>query len=223
MSKKLKAAHHHVIHCFGVVLSFIDGVAEQRLLYQSVLCWTEMDYRMIIRSIKYRFCWWLWYSAFFLSGTGMAYSPVSICWLGRLYLCFICCFVVRGTHWFVAAYITGAVACIGLLFWYSFLSWQTSVACTRWWDCWFWRMARCLFCCECSSTTWYWFVLAVCDAVYTWCIAHAMWIDMREQNGGYCAEAGKNGMQLSQRVIRLMQNRWKKRPETFVTLFSRLF
>ena len=67
MSKKL----WHIIMLFivfGVVLSFIDGVAEQRLLYQSSSLLNEMDYRMIIRSIKYGILLVIMvFSAFFLS------------------------------------------------------------------------------------------------------------------------------------------------------------
>ena len=121
MSKKL----WHIIMLFivfGVVLSFIDGVAEQRLLYQSSSLLNEMDYRMIIRSIKYGILLVIMvFSAFFLSEILQEWRihPMQYMLVGSALSLFYLLFLSFAEHiGFVAAYITGAVACIGLLFWY---------------------------------------------------------------------------------------------------------
>lgn len=121
MSKKL---WHIVILCvlFSIVLMFIHNLAEQRLYYHSSQLLSDMDYRMIIRSMKYGMILVLLvFSVFFLSEILQDWRihPIQYLLVGAALSMFYLLLLSFAEHiGFVAAYVLGAVACIALLWWY---------------------------------------------------------------------------------------------------------
>lgn len=121
MSKKL---WHIVILCvlFSVVLMFIHNLAEQRLYYHSSQLLSDMDYRMIIRSMKYGMLLVLMvFTAFFLTEILQEWRihPIQYLLVGAALSMFYLLLLSFAEHiGFVAAYVLGAVACIALLWWY---------------------------------------------------------------------------------------------------------
>lgn len=121
MSKKL---WHIVILCvlFSIVLMFIHNLAEQRLYYHSSQLLSDMDYRMIIRSMKYGILLVLMvFTAFFLTEILQDWRihPIQYLLVGAALSMFYLLLLSFAEHiGFVAAYVLGAVACIALLWWY---------------------------------------------------------------------------------------------------------
>lgn len=121
MSKKL---WHIVILCvlFSIVLMFIHNLAEQRLYYHSSQLLSDMDYRMIIRSMKYGMLLVLMvFTAFFLTEILQEWRihPIQYLLVGAALSMFYLLLLSFAEHiGFVAAYVLGAVACIALLWWY---------------------------------------------------------------------------------------------------------
>lgn len=121
MSKKL---WHIVILCvlFSIVLMFIHNLAEQRLYYHSSQLLSDMDYRMIIRSMKYGMLLVLMvFTAFFLTEILQDWRihPIQYVLVGAALSMFYLLLLSFAEHiGFVAAYVLGAVACIALLWWY---------------------------------------------------------------------------------------------------------
>lgn len=121
MSKKL---WHIVILCvlFSIVLMFIHNLAEQRLYYHSSQLLSDMDYRMIIRSMKYGMLLVLMvFTAFFLTEILQDWRihPIQYLLVGAALSMFYLLLLSFAEHiGFVAAYVLGAVACIALLWWY---------------------------------------------------------------------------------------------------------
>lgn len=107
---------------FGVALLFISDLAEQRLYYRSSQILSEMDYCMIIRSMKYGMLLVIMvFSAFFLSEIVQKWRihPIQYLLVGSALSLFYLLFLSFAEHiGFVWAYILGAAVCIGLLFWY---------------------------------------------------------------------------------------------------------
>ncbi len=107
---------------FAIVLSFINWLAEQRLYYHSSELLSEMDYRMIIRSMKYGILLVIMvFAAFFLSEVLQDWRihPMQYLLVGAALSMFYLLLLSFAEHiGFVAAYLLGAVACIGLLWWY---------------------------------------------------------------------------------------------------------
>ncbi|QMT30376.1 inner membrane CreD family protein [Alysiella filiformis] len=121
MSKKL---WHFLALCvvFSLVLMLINNLAEQRLSYHSSPLLGEMDYRMIIRSMKYGMLLVIMvFSVFFLSEILQDWHihPIQYLLVGAALSLFYLLLLSFAEHiGFVAAYVLGAVACIGLLWWY---------------------------------------------------------------------------------------------------------
>lgn len=121
MTKKL---WHILALCvlFSIVLMFIHNLAEQRLYYHSSALLSDMDYRMIIRSVKYGMLLVLMvFAAFFLSEILQDWRihPIQYVLVGAALSLFYLLLLSFAEHiGFVAAYLLGAVACVGLLWWY---------------------------------------------------------------------------------------------------------
>lgn len=121
MTKKL---WHILSLCvvFAIVLMFINGLAEQRLEYHSSPLLSDMDYRMIIRSMKYGMLLVLMvFTAFFLTEILQEWRihPIQYLLVGAALSMFYLLLLSFAEHiGFVAAYVLGAVACIALLWWY---------------------------------------------------------------------------------------------------------
>ncbi|UOP07797.1 inner membrane CreD family protein [Alysiella crassa] len=121
MTKKL---WHILSLCvvFAIVLMFINGLAEQRLEYHSSPLLSDMDYRMIIRSMKYGMILVLLvFSVFFLSEILQDWRihPIQYLLVGAALSMFYLLLLSFAEHiGFVMAYVCGAAACILLLWWY---------------------------------------------------------------------------------------------------------
>lgn len=107
---------------FAIVLLIIYGLAEQRGDFHSSSLLSMDDYRMIIRSIKYGMILVLMvFAAFFLSEILQEWRihPVQYLLVGAALSSFYLLLLSFAEHFgFVTAYIIGASACIGLLWWY---------------------------------------------------------------------------------------------------------
>ncbi len=107
---------------FAIVLSFINWLAEQRGDFHSSALLSTLDYRMIIRSTKYGMLLVLMvFAAFFLSEILQDWRihPMQYLLVGAALSMFYLLLLSFAEHiGFVAAYFWGAVACIGLLWWY---------------------------------------------------------------------------------------------------------
>jgi len=107
---------------FSIVLMFIHSLAEQRDYYHSSALLTSLDYQMIIRSMKYGMVLVIMvFSAFFLSEILQEWRihPMQYLLVGSALSVFYLLLLSFAEHiGFVAAYVLGAVACIGLLWWY---------------------------------------------------------------------------------------------------------
>ena len=107
---------------FSIVLMFIHSLAEQRDYYHSSALLSSVDYQMIIRSMKYGMVLVIMvFSAFFLSEILQEWRihPMQYLLVGSSQSVFYLLLLSFAEHiGFVAAYVLGAVACIGLLWWY---------------------------------------------------------------------------------------------------------
>lgn len=107
---------------FAIALMFINNLAEQRDYYHSSTLLSAEDYRMIIRSTKYGMVLVLMvFAACFLSEVLQDWRihPVQYLLVGAAVSIFYLLLLSFAEHiGFEMAYIVGAVACIGLLFWY---------------------------------------------------------------------------------------------------------
>lgn len=107
---------------FSIALMFIQNLAEQRYDYQSSALLTLEEYRMIIRSIKYGMILVLMiFTSFFLSEILQKWliHPMQYLLVGAALCVFYLLLLSFAEHiGFVAAYAIGAIACIGLLYWY---------------------------------------------------------------------------------------------------------
>ena len=107
---------------FSIVLMFIHSLAEQRDYYHSSALLSSVDYQMIIRSMKYGMVLVsMVFSAFFLSEILQEWRihPMQYLLVGSALSVFYLLLLSFAEHiGFVAAYVLGAVACIGLLWWY---------------------------------------------------------------------------------------------------------
>ena len=107
---------------FSIVLMFIHSLAEQRDYYHSSALLTSLDYQMIIRSMKYGMVLVIMvFSAFFLSEILQEWRihPMQYLLVGSaLSVFYLLLLSFAERIGFVAAYVLGAVACIGLLWWY---------------------------------------------------------------------------------------------------------
>ncbi len=107
---------------FAIVLSFINWLAEQRGDFHSSALLSTLDYRMIIRSTKYGMLLVLMvFAAFFLSEILQDWRihPMQYLLVGAALSMFYLLLLSFAEHiGFVAGYFWGAVACIGLLWWY---------------------------------------------------------------------------------------------------------
>lgn len=107
---------------FSIVLMFIHSLAEQRDYYHSSALLSSVDYQMIIRSMKYGMVLVIMvFSAFFLSEILQEWRihPMQYLLVGSALSVFYLLLLSFAEHiGFVAAYVLGAVACIGLLWWY---------------------------------------------------------------------------------------------------------
>ncbi|MGF6147678.1 Inner membrane protein CreD [Kingella potus] len=107
---------------FAVVLMLIHDLAVQRDYYDSSALLSSLDYQMIIRSMKYGMVLVIMvFSAFFLSEILQDWRihPMQYLLVGSALSVFYLLLLSFAEHiGFVAAYVLGAVACIGLLWWY---------------------------------------------------------------------------------------------------------
>ena len=107
---------------FSIVLMFIHSLAVQRDYYHSSALLGSLDYQMIIRSMKYGMVLVIMvFSAFFLSEILQEWRihPMQYLLVGSALSVFYLLLLSFAEHiGFVAAYVLGAVACIGLLWWY---------------------------------------------------------------------------------------------------------
>jgi len=107
---------------FSIVLMFIHSLAVQRDYYHSSALLDSLDYQMIIRSMKYGMVLVIMvFSAFFLSEVLQDWRihPMQYLLVGSALSMFYLLLLSFAEHiGFVAAYVLGAAACIGLLWWY---------------------------------------------------------------------------------------------------------
>ncbi|XXQ68728.1 inner membrane CreD family protein [Neisseriaceae bacterium B1] len=107
---------------FAIVLLFINNLAEQRNFYHSSALLSTEDYRMIIRSTKYGMILVIMvFAACFLSEVLQDWRihPVQYLLVGAAVSIFYLLLLSFAEHiGFEMAYVVGALACIGLLFWY---------------------------------------------------------------------------------------------------------
>lgn len=107
---------------FAIALAFINNLAEQRDFYQSSAFLTDEEYRMIIRSTKYGMILVLMvFAACFLSEVLQDWRihPIQYLLVGAAVTIFYLLLLSFAEHiGFVAAYMVGTLACMGLLFWY---------------------------------------------------------------------------------------------------------
>ena len=107
---------------FSIVLMFIHALAVQRDYYHSSALLDTLDYQMIIRSMKYGMVLVIMvFSAFFLSEILQDWRihPMQYLLVGSALSMFYLLLLSFAEHiGFVAAYVLGAAACIGLLWWY---------------------------------------------------------------------------------------------------------
>ena len=107
---------------FSIVLMFIHALAVQRDYYHSSALLGSLDYQMIIRSMKYGMVLVIMvFSAFFLSEVLQDWRihPMQYLLVGSaLSMCYLLLLSFAEHIGFVPAYLLGAVACIGLLWWY---------------------------------------------------------------------------------------------------------
>ena len=104
---------------FSIVLMFIHSLAVQRDYYHSSALLGSLDYQMIIRSMKYGMVLVIMvFSAFFLSEVLQDWRihPMQYLLVGSALSMFYLLLLSFAEHiGFVAAYVLGALACIGLL------------------------------------------------------------------------------------------------------------
>lgn len=107
---------------FAIVLMFINGLVEQRILYHSSALLEGDGYRMIVRSLKYGMVLVVFvFAAFFLSELlqGWRIHPIQYLLVGSALSIFYLLLLSFAEHLgFESAYLLGAAACIGLLGWY---------------------------------------------------------------------------------------------------------
>lgn len=107
---------------FAIVLFFINGLAEQRGDFHSSALLSPEEYRMIIRSTKYGMLLVIMvFSAFFLIEIAQDWRihPMQYLLVGSALSMFYLLLLSFAEHiGFSMAYLLGAVACIGLLWWY---------------------------------------------------------------------------------------------------------
>lgn len=121
MAKKL---WHILALCvvFAIVLLFINHLAEQRGHFHSSALLSIEDYRMIIRSTKYGMLLVIMvFAVFFLSEILQDWRihPIQYLLVGAALSLFYLLLLSFAEHiGFAPAYMGGAVACIGLLWWY---------------------------------------------------------------------------------------------------------
>lgn len=107
---------------FVIVLGCITDLAVERDYYHSSALLSGEDYRMIIRSMKYGMLLVIMvFSAFFLSEILQDWRihPIQYLLVGSALSVFYLLLLSFAEHiGFIAAYLVGATACIGLLWWY---------------------------------------------------------------------------------------------------------